>query len=88
MAHDPALAHQSRGRPLTKAEMAFAQALEAVFSTGTHEFSAVAAALEAKKVARPSGTAGPWTLATLEAELVALNRDLDQAYLEHGLGPR
>jgi hypothetical protein len=80
------LAHQSLGRPLTPAEQALAAALERIFATGTHEFDAVARALEADGVARPSGEAGAWTAAVLERELAGINAGLDAAYAEHGIG--
>jgi hypothetical protein len=33
----PDLAHQCQGRPLTEAEVAFAEALMAIYATGTHD---------------------------------------------------
>jgi hypothetical protein len=83
---DPRLVHQSRSRPLTDAERGLATALEAVFAAGTHDFAAVAAALQAKGVARPSGSSEPWTLQSLETELAAINAALDAQYASHGIG--
>jgi hypothetical protein len=80
------LRHQSLGRALTPAERAFADALEASFARGTHDFAAVCADLRAAKVAGPSSGRTDWTPATLEAELSLLNADLDGAYAAHGLG--
>jgi hypothetical protein len=86
MALDPALARQSLARPLTAAEQAFATALEAVFAAGTHDFPAVATALQAQGIARPSGTAAPWTATLLASELAAINASLDAAYARDGIG--
>jgi hypothetical protein len=80
------LRHQSLGRPLTAQERALADALEAVFRSGEHDFEQVARALERDRVARPSGAAGPWTAAVLEQELAAINASLDAAYAENGIG--
>ena len=84
--HNPARAHQSRGRPLTPAEQALAEALGTIYADGTHDFAAVAAALNERKVARPSGGAGGWTAAVLDQELRDLNASLDEAYARHGIG--
>ena len=83
---DIRLAHQSRARDLTATEQALAHALEEVFATGVHAFADVASALQAKGLARPSGTNEPWTEAALETELSAINRSLDDAYTRHGIG--
>jgi hypothetical protein len=83
---DPRLARQSLARPLTDAEQELARALEAIFASGTHDFAAVAAALQARNVARPSGTDAPWTPALLESELATINAALDAAYAKDGLG--
>jgi hypothetical protein len=80
------LRHQSLGRPLTPQERALADALEAVFRTGEHDFEQVARALERERVARPSGDTGPWSAAVLEQELFAINASLDAAYAENGIG--
>jgi hypothetical protein len=85
LAHQ-SLAHQSLSRELTEPEAALARALEEVFAAGTHEFAAVAAALQAKGVARPSGASGIWTEAILASELAALNASLDAAYAQDGIG--
>jgi hypothetical protein len=83
---DPRLARQSLSRPLSDTEQGLARALEAVFATGTHDFPAVAAALQASNIARPSGTSEPWTTALLERELAAINAALDAAYIKDGIG--
>ena len=80
------LAHQSLGRPLSVTEAELAHRLEQVFATGEHDFEAVAAALEAEGVARPSGASGPWTAVVLQEELAAINASLDAAYAELGIG--
>ena len=84
---DPRLAHQSRARELTGEERALAAALEAAFATGAHDFDAVAQILETRGVTRPSGAAGPWTAAVLDAELAAINASLDDSYARAGIGP-
>jgi hypothetical protein len=81
-----ALAHQSRGRVFTQAEMDLAAAIERIYATGEHNYEKVAAALEQEKVARPSGSVGPWTAAVLDAELKQINQSLDEAYAKHGIG--
>lgn len=86
MLQDPALRTQSKGRPLSEAEMAFANALERIYETGCHDFEAVAAELNARGAARPSGEAGAWTLEVLEAELKQINASHDAAQAEHGFG--
>lgn len=83
---DPRLARQSLARPLSAAEQALAVELEAVFAAGTHDFAAVADALQSKGVVRPSGSHEPWTLASLESELATLNASLDAAYAKDGIG--
>jgi len=80
------LAHQSLGRPLSTAERELATQLGQVFATGTHDFDAVAAALQQRSVARPSGESGPWSAAVLQQELSTINASLDAAYAEHGIG--
>jgi hypothetical protein len=60
------LMHQSLGRPLSAEERALADALEAVFRTGQHDFNEVARALERDGVKRPSGATEPWSAAVLE----------------------
>jgi hypothetical protein len=80
------LMHQSLGRPLTAAERALADALEATFSAGEQDFEEVARALERAGIKRPSGAPGPWTAAVLEQELKDINASLDAAYAEHGIG--
>jgi hypothetical protein len=73
-------ARQSLARPITDEEQLLASSLEAIFATGEHDFAAVAAELEKRKVGRPSGHGGPWTPAVLEEELRAINTSLDAAY--------
>ena len=43
----PALAHQCRGREITPAEAALAEALMAIYGEGTHDYAAVAEAMMA-----------------------------------------
>ncbi len=80
------LMHQSLGRALSAEERALAEAMEAVFRTGEHDFGALARALERNGVKRPSGASGPWTAAVLEQELAQINASLDAAYAENGIG--
>lgn len=82
----PALAHQSRGRPMTEAEARFAAALMDVYRAGTQDFVAVAAELARRGVAAPLSGSVDWTVALLEAELAGINAGLDAAYAEHGYG--
>ena len=84
--HDQTLARQSLARPLSPSEQALAAALEAAFAAGQHDFTAVAASLQAKGIARPSGSKDPWTLADLETELATLNASFDAAYAKAGIG--
>lgn len=83
---DPALSHQSRGRPMTDAESALAADLEDIYARGVHDFEAVVAELNEKGTVRPSGETGAWTLASFEAELKAINASHDAAHAEHGIG--
>ena len=83
---DPRLARQSLARALSDHEIALARALEDIFATGTHDFAAVAAALQARAIARPSGARDAWTEATLTDELVSINASLDHAYATAGIG--
>jgi hypothetical protein len=80
------LGRQSLRRALAPAEIALAQALEAIFATGQHEFSAVVDYLERQQVPRPSGISDPWTVEVLEAELRRINASLDEAYLRRDSG--
>lgn len=82
----PELAHQGRGRPLTEAEDALADALMAIYDEGKSGEADLAEALAARKVARPSTGTPDWTAETLAAELKAINADLDAAYQENGFG--
>jgi hypothetical protein len=83
---DPRLARQSLARDLSEPEMALARALEEIFATGTHDFAAVAHALSARGLARPSGSAEAWTEASLASELATINASLDAAYAKNGIG--
>lgn len=82
----PELAHQSLGRSLSKDEDLLADALMAIYSEGATSDAAIAAALGARGVARPSTGQSDWSAETLGAELQALNADLDAAYQENGFG--
>ena len=82
----PALAHQCRGREITPAEAALAEALMAVYGTGTRDYAAVAAALAAKGVVAPKSGRTDWTEALLAEELAAIDAELDAAYAEAGYG--
>lgn len=86
MIQDPALKSQSKGRELTEAEYAFAETLERIYETGTHDFEKVVEALNERKAPRPSGESGAWTLEVFEAELKAINASHDAAHAEHGIG--
>jgi hypothetical protein len=83
---NPKLARQSLGRDMTAWERDFAAALEAAFATGHHEPDAVARALTAAGFPNAQGTVAAWTAATVHQTLVALNKDLDAAYREAGIG--
>jgi hypothetical protein len=76
------LATQGLRRPLTEAERALAAALEQIFASGEHDFTAVARRLNEQTIAAPSGDRRPWTAALLEAELKIVNESLDAAYAE------
>jgi hypothetical protein len=77
-----ALANQSLRRPLAPTECALADALDAIFARGEHDFAAVANSLQAAGVQRPSGQTGPWTAQTLDEELERINASLDEAYAQ------
>ncbi len=81
-----ALRHQSLARSLTDSEADFAAALEIVFAAGAHDPSSAAAALQSRGIARPSGSPTPWDADGLQAELLALNAVLDDAYSQNGIG--
>nr|WP_319248536.1 recombinase-like helix-turn-helix domain-containing protein [uncultured Celeribacter sp.] len=88
-AHDtsrPALAHQSRGRDLTEAETALAEAMMEVYGTGVTGAEALAAGLAEKGVKAPISGRTDWTADLIASELSAINADLDAAYQEHGYG--
>lgn len=82
----PELANQCRGRALTEAEERLADALMEAYADGANVEEAVAAALAAKGVLRPSSEKPDWTADNLAAELKSLNADLDAAYQENGFG--
>lgn len=82
----PDLAHQCRGRDLSPAEEALADALMEVYTAGALGVEAVAAALAQKGVRSPSSGSTDWTAETLSQELAALNANLDRAYAENGFG--
>jgi hypothetical protein len=82
----PALAHQCRGREIAPAEAVLAEALMAIYGTGTRDYAAVAEALTGKGVVAPKSGRTDWTEALLAEELAAINADLDAAYAEHGYG--
>lgn len=82
----PELAHQSRGRVLSDAEAAFAAALSGAFAAGAKDFDAVVQTLRANDVKAPVSGRTDWSLDLLEAELTALNADLDATYQESGYG--
>jgi len=75
---DPA--RQSLARPVTPVEQALADALEAIFATGCHDFAEVAGQLNRHRVARPSGAAEDWTVEALTEELRVVNASFDAAY--------
>ena len=82
----PELANQCRGRPLSETEDRLADALMAIYAEGATGEEALAAALAAKGVLRPSSQEADWTAANLAAELESLNADLDAAYEDNGFG--
>lgn len=82
----PELPHQSRGRDLSEAEHALADALMEIYATGAAGPDAVAAALAEKGVVSPSSGSNDWTAESVAKELAALNADLDEAYAENGFG--
>ena len=82
----PELAHQSLGRPLSETEDSLAEALMAVYAEGATGEKAVATALVARGVLRPSSKAADWTAENLATELQTLNSDLDAAYQDNGFG--
>jgi hypothetical protein len=61
-------------------ELALAEALENIFGTGQHSLAEVAAELQERGVAHPSGTQKAWTALVLEEELHGINSSLDAAY--------
>jgi hypothetical protein len=73
-------ARQALGRELTPVELALAQALEHIFGTGLHSLAEVAAELQNRGVAHPSGAQSAWTVLVLDEELQRINSSLDAAY--------
>ena len=82
----PGLETQSSGRALTREEVTLANALEAIYTQGVHDFAAVAHRLTSDGVARPSGADAPWTETALLEELTRINASLDKAYGDDGRG--
>lgn len=82
----PDLAHQSRGRALSDAEQALAQALMDIFGSGMHDFAGVAAALSERGVVAPASGRTDWTEELLAEELSAINANLDASYQANGYG--
>lgn len=82
----PALAHQSRGRALSAEEQALAEALMKIMGQGTHDFAAVAQGLARLGLRAPISGRVDWDVDLLQAELAALNAELDTAYARAGYG--
>ena len=82
----PGLETQSSGRELTREELDLANALEAIYTDGVHDFTAVADRLTSDGVARPSGADAPWTEKAVLEELAKINASLDKAYGDNGRG--
>ncbi len=80
------LQNQSRARPVTDAELAFAEALEAAYRDGIDDFEQVARRLTEAGIVAPSSGTTQWTLALLEKELATINASLDEAYARYGIG--
>lgn len=76
------LATQAVRRAFTAQEQSLAAALERIFTTGEHDFQAVARLLNERNIARPSGSTADWTAEALASELKAINHSLDVAYAE------
>ncbi|MFZ1680425.1 MAG: recombinase-like helix-turn-helix domain-containing protein [Rhizobiaceae bacterium] len=82
----PALAHQSRGRPLSGDEQALADALMEIMGAGEKDFAAVAHTLARRGVRAPISGRTNWDAGLLEEELRALNAEFDTAYARAGYG--
>jgi hypothetical protein len=64
-------------------ELALAEALESIFGSGQRSPAEVAAELQKRGVAQPSGAHRAWTALVLEEELHRINSSLDAAYRGH-----
>lgn len=82
----PALAHQCRGRALSSEEQALAAALMEIMGKGEHDFAVVAQSLARNGVRAPVSGRMNWDTDLLQAELSALNAELDTAYGRAGYG--
>jgi hypothetical protein len=82
----PELANQSRGRPLSKAEQHLANAMMTIFADGTTGEAALALALTARGIVRPSSEKVDWTADNIASEFQALGANLDEAYQQNGFG--
>lgn len=80
------LKYQSRARSLNGAEMALANALEDIYSSGIKDFADVARRLSEQAIVAPASGKTAWDIALLEQELVTLNASLDDAYARNGIG--
>ena len=82
---NPSLRHQSRGRDALAEEATLAQQLMSIYNE-THDPLEVAAKLNERGVARPSGSGDPWNAQALEDELQRINDSQDEAYTTNGVG--
>lgn len=80
------LSHQGRGRPVTEAEQALADAMMEIMGTGEHDFAVVAQALTERGVVAPSSGRTDWNVSLLNDELATANASFDVAYAERGYG--
>ncbi len=78
------LGRQALKRALTQEETRLAAGLEQIFRSGVVDLDRVAGLLQQNGIQPPSGAAGPWTVAMLEAELRTINESLDRAYASGG----
>jgi hypothetical protein len=77
---------QSRGRNLNNKEQEFADALEEIFKSGTHDMNEVALKLSDAGITSPLDGKTDWTNATLQKVLETINASLDEAHQENGYG--